>query len=65
MSGFILFSTEFIWALKQENQSCLRGFLNNIGADQSAHPRRLISAFAFGLLERIISRVATSEISIF
>ena len=35
------------------------------GADQPAHPRRLISAFVIGLSRSIISRLATSEISIF
>ena len=33
-------------------------------ADQPAHPRRLISAFVIRLLESIISKLATSEISI-
>ena len=36
-----------------------------IGADQTAHLRRLISAFVICFLEFIISRLATSEISIF
>ena len=43
----------------------LGGFANNKGADQPAHPRSLISAFVICLLESIISRLATSEISIF
>ena len=34
---------------------CLRGFLNNKGADQPAHLRRLISAFVIHLLESIIA----------
>ena len=38
---------------------------NNTGADQPAHPRRLISAFVIRFLESIISKLATSEISIF
>ena len=37
----------------------------NKGADQPAHPRRLISAFVICLMERIISKLASSEISIF
>ena len=49
----------------RRDKTCLRGFANNKGADQSAHPRRLISAFVIRLLERIISKLATSEISIF
>ena len=40
-------------------------FENNKGADQPAHPRSLISAFVIRLSESIISRLATSEISIF
>ena len=47
-----------IWA-------CLRWFANNTGADQPAHPRCLISAFVVRLSKSIISRLATSEISIF
>ena len=35
------------------------------GADQPAHPGRLISTFVIRLLESIISILATSEISIF
>ena len=41
------------------------GFVNNTGTDQSAHPRSLISAFVICFLESIISRLATSEISIY
>ena len=29
----------------QRKKTCLRGFANNTGADQPAHPRSLISAF--------------------
>ena len=46
-------------------KTCLPGFANNPGADQPAHPRSLISAFVFRLLESIISRLATSETSCF
>ena len=49
----------------KRNKTCFRGFANNKGADQPAHMPRPISAFVFRLLESIISRVATSEISIF
>ena len=42
-----------------------RGFANNTGADQPAHPCSLISAFVIGFLEGIISRLATGEISTF
>ena len=44
---------------------CLRGFENNIGENQPAHPRSLISAFVIRFLESIICRIATGEISIF
>ena len=46
-------------------RGCLRGFSNNNGADQPAHPRSLISAFVIRLFESIISKLATSKISIF
>ena len=42
-----------------------RIFANNTGADQPAHPVSLISAFVIRLLESIISRLTTSEKSIF
>ena len=41
------------------------GVANNTGADQPVHPRSLISTFLIRFLESIISRLATSEISIF
>ena len=53
------FRTFTIWALT------LRGFANNKGADQPAHPRSLISAVVIRLLERIIPKLVTSEISMF
>ena len=40
------------------------GFANNKGADQPAHPRSMISTFVICLLKSIISRLATSEISL-
>ena len=46
-------------------KTCLHRFVNNKDADQPVHPRSLISAFVIHLLESIISRLATSEISIF
>ena len=39
--------------------------MKNKGADQPAHLRRLISAFVIRLLESIISKLASSKISIF
>ena len=41
------------------------GIANNKGADQPAHPRSLISTFIIQILESIISKLATGEISIF
>ena len=41
------------------------GLANNNGADQLAHPRSLISAFAIRILESFICRLGTGEISIF
>ena len=41
------------------------GFANNTGADQPAHPRGLISLSVIRLLESIISKLSSSEISIF
>ena len=38
-----------MWALTRENMSL--GFANNKGADQPAHPRRLISTFVIRFLE--------------
>ena len=42
-----------------------RKFANNTGADQTAHPRSLISAFIIRVLESIIRKLAIGEISIF
>ena len=49
----------------QREKTCLRGFANNKGADQPVHPHSLISAFVIRLFESIISRLASSEISLF
>ena len=46
-------------------KTCLWGFAHSTGADQPAHPRRLISAFVIRLLESFISKLASSKISIF
>ena len=43
----------------------LRGVANNTGADQTAHPRSLISPFVIRFLESIICKLAAGEISIF
>ena len=49
----------------RREKTYLRWFANNKGADQPAHPRRLTSAFVIRFLESIISKLATSENSIF
>ena len=49
----------------RREKTCLQRFANNKDADQPAHPRSLISAFVIRLLESIITRLATSKISIF
>ena len=49
----------------RREKTCLRGFVNNTGADQPAHPRSLISAFVIRVLKSTISKLATSEISVF
>ena len=41
------------------------GFANSKGADQPAHTLRLISAFVIHILESLISKLATNEISFF
>ena len=46
-------------------KTCLRRFANNTGADQPAHPPSQISALVIWFFERIISKLATSEISNF
>ena len=52
------------FAVKCE-KTCLQGFTNNKGTDQPALMGRLISSFVIRIFESIISRLATSEISIF
>ena len=46
----------------QREKTCLRGFANNTGADQPAHPRSLISAFVIRFLESFIFKLITGEI---
>ena len=47
----------------QENMSL--GFVNNKGADQTAHPRSLISDFAFRFLEIKVAKLVSCKISLF
>ena len=60
----LLLCSLYNWAL-EARKTCLWKFAINKGADQPAHPRILISVFVIRLLKRIISRLATSEISLF
>ena len=41
------------------------GFANSKGADQTAHPRSLVSAFVIRFLDNIIPKLATSKFLIF
>ena len=45
-------------------KNCLRGSVDNKGGDQPAHPHSLITTFVIHLLERVITKLATSEIAI-
>ena len=49
----------------RREKTCLRGFANNTGADQPAHPRSLISTFVIRFLESATFNLATGEISFF
>ena len=49
----------------RRHKTCLRGFVNNTGADQPAHARSLISAFVIRFLENITCKLAIGEIPIF
>ena len=49
----------------RREETCLRGFANNTGADQPAHQRSLISAFVIHFLVSIIYKLAADGISIF
>ena len=49
----------------QREKTCLKGFANNIDADQPARPRSLISAFVIRFLESTTSKLTKSDISIF
>ena len=51
-----------IWALRRKNLSSR--FATNKGTDQHAHPHSLVAVFIH-IFEIIISKLATSEISIF
>ena len=44
-------------------KKCVMSYVNNKGADQTAHPRSLISAFVVRCLDSIISLDSIAEIS--
>ena len=50
------------WASTREDLSSV---LRTTNADQPGHLPLLISAYVIGLLESIVSKLATSEVSIF
>ena len=60
----VIFQVSCLYGHRRE-KTRLRGLANNKGADQPAHPRSLISAFVICLLESIILKLATHEISFF
>ena len=49
----------------RREKTYLRGFVNNTGVDQPAHPRSLISFSVIRFLESIICELATGKISSF
>ena len=61
---YLLASCRIVIGSRHE-KTYLPDFANNTGADQLAHSRRLIIVFVIRVLESTISRLATSEISIF
>ena len=65
LSTQLIYYTPLVLIGPRREKTCLPWFVNNKAADQPAHTRSLISAFVFRLLESIISRLASNEISIF
>ena len=63
-SNCVIFRSRSLIGPRRE-KTCLRGFANNTGADQPAHPRSLISAFVIRFLDCFICKLATGEFSIF
>ena len=64
VSGAVVDTTTCISYGPRREKTCLRGFMNNTGAEQPAHPHSLISAFVIHFLESTICKLATGEISI-
>ena len=57
--------TVVIWHMGFDPKKPVFGFANNKDAEQPAQMRSLISTFLIGFMESIISKLATSKISIF
>ena len=57
-------TSEIIFGPRRK-KTCLRGFANNTGADQPAHPRSLFSAFVIRFLESTLTKLSTAKISVF
>ena len=49
----------------RRKKTCLRGFSNNTGADQPAHPLSLINAFVIRFFEITIFDLESGKIRIF
>ena len=60
--NFQLIHVELIYEPGHEKM-CLMSYANNKGADQTAHPRSLISAFVVRCLDSVISVDSIAEIS--
>ena len=49
--------------MQTHEKTCLMSYANNIGADQPAHLRSLISAFVVHCLDSVMSLVIVTQIS--
>ena len=68
MHFFSLISQKYICpilGLDARKPTCLRGIVNNTGADQPGHLRSLINTFVIRFLESIIYKLATGETHFF
>ena len=65
LAVILLRKRELYFKLASLGENLYSGGCAQQNPEQPAHSRSLISAFVIRLLERIISRLATSEISLF
>ena len=66
MYGFSVYNNGADMLIRQKKGENLSpGYMNKTGADQPVHPCSLISTFIICLLERIVSKLASSKFSIF